>query len=192
MNNDFISAIQTQRAAEMLRQKPVDTDCRFLAVVCWGLRGVLYCSVKNETSSGLVQENESARQRLNEVRGALLELHKVLLASERVSYEQVFGKVGSSYNFLQMLTTDPWFAWLQPMTRLIASVDELLDGGEPLNDSAVETLVGRIKSLLMPTPEGEGFSKHYDDALQRDPDLVYAHACVCRMIRAQARRPVGL
>jgi len=153
---------------------------------------MLYCRVKNETSSGLVQENESARQRLNEVRGALLELHKVLLASERISYEQAFGKIGSSYNFLQLLTTDPWFAWLQPMTRLIASVDERLDGGEPLTGSAVEALVGSIKSLLMPMPEGEGFSKHYDEALQRDPDLVYAHACVFRVIRSQARRPAGL
>jgi hypothetical protein len=152
---------------------------------------MLYCSVKNETSSGLVQENEQARQRLNEVRGALLDLHKVLLASERISYEQAFGKIGSSYQFLQMLTTDPWFVWLQPMTQLIATTDELLDGEEPLTASAVETLIGRIKSLLMPTPEGEGFSKHYDDALQRDPDLVYAHACVSRMIRSQARRPAG-
>jgi hypothetical protein len=147
--------------------------------------------VKNEASSGPVQENEQARQRLNEVRGALLDLHKVLLESERVSYEQAFGKIGSSYQFLKLVTEDPWFAWLQPMTRLIASVDERLDGGEPLTASAVETLVGRVKSLLMPTPEGEGFSKHYDDALQRDPDLVYAHACACRTIRSQARRPAG-
>jgi hypothetical protein len=153
---------------------------------------MLDCSVKNETSSGLVQENESARQCLNEVRGALLELHKVLLASERVSYEQTIGKIGSSHQFLQLLTDDPWFAWLQPMTRLIATVDERLDGEEPLTASAMEALVGSIKSLLMPTPEGEGFSKHYDEALQRDPDLLYAHACVFRVIRSQARPPAGL
>ena len=78
-----------------------------------GLRGMLYCGVKNETSSCPVQENEQARQRLNEVRGALLDLHKVLLASERASYEQAFGKIGSSHRFLQLLTDDPWFAWLQ-------------------------------------------------------------------------------
>jgi hypothetical protein len=152
---------------------------------------MLYCRVKNETSSGLVQADEQARQRLNEVRGALLDLHKVLLESERVSYEQAFGKIRSSHQFLQLVTDDPWFAWLQPMTRLIATVDERLDGEEPLTASAVENLVGRIKSLLMPTPEGDGFSKHYDVALQRDPDLVYAHACVCRMIRSQARRLAG-
>jgi hypothetical protein len=153
---------------------------------------MLYCNVKKETSSGKVQENEQARRRLNELRGALLELHKVLLASERASYEQAFGKIGSSPRFLQLVTDDPWFVWLQPMTRLIATIDERLDDKEPLTISAMEALVGRIKSLLMPTPEGNGFSSHYDVALQRDPDLVYAHACVFKMIRSQARRPAGL
>jgi hypothetical protein len=126
-----------------------------------------------------------ARRRLATVRGALLDLHKTLLESERASYEQAFGKISSSYQFLQLLTSDPWFAWLQPVTQLIAAMDEALDGKEPLTPAAVGGLLERTKLLLAPTAAGEGFSRHYDEALQRDPDVVFAHATTARMMRGE-------
>ncbi len=58
---------------------------------------------------------EAMRQRLIEVRDGLLRLHKALLESERVSYEQTFGKIQSPYQFLQLATNDSWFAWLRPV-----------------------------------------------------------------------------
>ena len=103
------------------------------------------------------------------VREALIRLHKALLESERASYERVFGKVGSSYQFLQLVTTDPWFAWLRPVTQLIVTMDEVLEATAPLTATEADVLVGRAKTLLVPTLDGEGFSRHYDDALQRDP-----------------------
>ena len=132
-------------------------------------------------------ERVGARQRLTEVRAALLRLHKALLESERASYERVFGKIGSSYQFLYLVTTDPWFAWLRPVTQLIVVMDELLEAEEPLTTPGVETLVGQVKTLLVPTVDGEGFSKHYDEALQRDPDVVFAHAIAAKLIRAQEK-----
>jgi hypothetical protein len=133
--------------------------------------------------SGL--EQAGARQRVTIVREALLRLHKALLESERVGYEKVFGKIRSPYQFLQLVTTDPWFAWLRPVTQLIVAMDELLEGKEPLTVAGVEALVGQVKTLLVPTVGGEGFSKHYDEALQRDPDVVFAHAATARLFRVQ-------
>ena len=40
--------------------------------------------------------------------------------------------------------------------------------------------------MLVPTEGGQGFSQHYDEALQRDPDVVFAHATVAKLLRAQA------
>ena len=120
---------------------------------------------------------------MTEVREALLRLHKTLLESERASYERVFGKIGSSYQFLQLVTNDPWFAWLRPVTQLIVAMDELLDAKELVKAAEVEALLGQAKTLLVPTAEGEGFSHHYDEALQRDPDVVFAHAAAARLIR---------
>ena len=116
------------------------------------------------------------RKRLKDVRHTLLTLHKALVDSERISYEQTVGAIRSPNYFLQLLTSDPWFAWLQPFSQLIVSMDEALDATEPLTAAAVDALVKEASLLLAPTESGEGFSRHYFDALQRDPDVIFAHA----------------
>jgi hypothetical protein len=148
------------------------------------LQVVLLCGVKNEMSVQLGLEQTGARQRVMALRAELLHLHKALLESERTGYEKVFGKIGSPYQFLQLATTDPWFAWLRPVTQLIVAMDELLEAKEPITAAAVVALVDQVRTLLIPAVDGEGFSRHYDEALQRDPDVVFAHAATVRLFRA--------
>jgi hypothetical protein len=140
--------------------------------------------VKEETP--IQPEPSGVRQRLTDLRDALLRLHKALMESERAGYEQTFGKISSPYQFLKLLTEDPWFAWFRPVSQLIATMDERLDAKEPLTATAVDALVLRARTMLVPTEGGEGFSQHYDEALQRDPDVVFTHAAVAKLIRAQA------
>jgi hypothetical protein len=116
------------------------------------------------------------RKRLEDARQALLTLHKALVDSERVSYEKTIGGIRSSNDFLQLLISDPWFAWLQPLSQLIVSIDEALDAKEPLTTAKVDEAVKAAGVLLAPSESGEGFSRHYFDAMQRDPDVVLAHA----------------
>ncbi|TAL06130.1 MAG: hypothetical protein EPO07_02360 [Verrucomicrobia bacterium] len=119
---------------------------------------------------------------LPELREALLKLHKALVESERVSYEQTLGKITSPNHFLQLLTNDPWFAWLHPLSQLIVAMDEALDAKEPLTPAMVEPLVRQARALLVASETGEGFSRHYDDALQRDPDVIFAQAEVAKLL----------
>jgi hypothetical protein len=130
-------------------------------------------------------EPNGARLRLTTVREALLKLHKALLDSERTSYERTFGKITSPYQFLKLVTEDPWFGWLQPVTHLVADVDTALDAKVPLTTAGVEDLIARARKLLVPSEGGEGFAQHYDEALQRDPDVVFAHAAVAKLLRIQ-------
>jgi len=130
-------------------------------------------------------EPAGARQRLTALREALLHLHKTLLESERISYEASLGQISSPYQFLRLVTQDPWFAWLSPVTRLVAAVDETLDAQAPLTAAGVESLVRQAGALLVATADGEGFSRHYDEALQRSPDVVLAHAAAAKLIRAK-------
>jgi len=155
------------------------------------LRDVLYCRVKNEKSVKPVRQHPVARERVTALREALLRLHKALLESERASYERVFGKIGSPYQFLQLVTNDPWFAWLRPVTQLIVAMDGLLEAKEPFTAAEADALVGRVKALLIPTLDGKGFSKHYDEALQRDPDVVFAHAAAARLMRTKDVKPAS-
>jgi hypothetical protein len=123
------------------------------------------------------------RKRLEEVRRVLLVLHKALVDSERISYEQTVGTIPSPNYFLQLLTRDPWFAWLQPLSQLIVSMDETLDAKEPLTAAVIDAVVKEAGRLLVPSEGGEGFSRHYFDALQRDPDVVLAHAEAAKLLR---------
>jgi hypothetical protein len=41
--------------------------------------------------------------------------------------------------------------------------------------------------LLIASESGEGFSKHYFDALQREPDVVLAHATAAKLFRSRNR-----
>jgi hypothetical protein len=121
-------------------------------------------------------------QKLQRLRDELLRLHKALVDSERVTYEQTFGAIRSPNHFLQLLTRDPWFVWLQPFSQLIVIMDEALEEKEPLTEARAEALIQQTRLLLVVSEIGEGFSKHYFDALQRDPDVVLAHADVAKQL----------
>jgi hypothetical protein len=121
------------------------------------------------------------RKGLEVLRVSLLNLHKALVDSERVEYEKTIGRIQSPNHFLQLLTNDPWFAWLSPLSQLIVSMDEALDEKEPLTPAGVVALITQSQRLLVPTETGDGFSKHYYEALQRDPDVVLAHGQVAKL-----------
>ena len=117
----------------------------------------------------------SLKVRLEKVRFALLALHKALVDAERISYEKTVGTVQSPIHFLKLLTEDPWFAWLQPLSQLIVSVDELQEADEPLTVAMVDAVIKEARLLLTPSESGAGFARHYFDALQSDTDVVIAH-----------------
>ena len=128
---------------------------------------------------------ENFRERLTQLREALFQLHKALVDSERVSYEQNIGTIPSANHFLQLLTNDPWFAWLHPLSQLVVAMDEALDARAkiPLTHEAASALIQQTAALLVATEAGEGFPRHYFDALQRDPDVVMAHAAAAKWFR---------
>jgi hypothetical protein len=125
-------------------------------------------------------------ERLPAVRQALLQLHKTLLDSERISYEQTMGTIPSPGHFLKLVTTDPWFAWLHPLSHLIVTIDEALETDAPLSDETAGALLAQTAVLLVTSETGEGFAKHYDDAMQRDPDVVLAHCAVRKLLPARS------
>jgi hypothetical protein len=126
-------------------------------------------------------------QRLAALREALLNLHKTLVDSERETYEKTMGAIQSRNQFLQLLTSDPWFAWLQPFSQLIVAMDEALEEDDSLTAAAVDALVKQTRLLLTASEEGDGPPRHYFDALQRDPDVVLAHAKVARLIKPRSK-----
>ncbi|MBA3255440.1 MAG: hypothetical protein H0T64_02175 [Pyrinomonadaceae bacterium] len=122
--------------------------------------------------------HESTLRRLNQLRHPLLHLHKTLLDVEREAYERTHGRVDNSYEVLQLVMHDPWFAWLHSLSELVVRIDEMLDAKEPLTDSEAVAVIDQTRVLLTPSETGSGFQKKYFSSLQQSPDVVLAHSQV--------------
>ena len=116
------------------------------------------------------------RERLTNIRTVLLRLHKTLLDFEREGYEREHGKIGSSYEFLQLVMGDAWFAWLRQLSELIVEMDELLASKETPKESTALALIEQAKILLTPLESGADFQKKYSQAMQQSPEVVVAYA----------------
>jgi len=115
----------------------------------------------------------------------LLRLHKVLLDLERRDYERARGRIGNSYEFLQLVLKDPWFDWLHRLSEMIVQIDESLDTREsetPMMEDDAQALIERAKVLLAPSETGTEFQKNYFLALQQSPDVVLLHSEVMRLL----------
>lgn len=125
---------------------------------------------------------------LNELSQTLLRLHKAWLDSERQSYERVHGRIASNGAFLQLVLGDSWFAWLRPLSYSITRLDELAETDRISSSAELTDLLDSVRTLLRPAEEGEGFARHYYDALQRAPEVGLIHAEV-KMLLGPRRAP---
>ena len=119
---------------------------------------------------------EKTRQQLTQVRTALLRLHKTLLDFERAAYERAHEKISNSYAFLQLVMSDPWFAWLRQLSELIVEMDELLAAKETPRDATAVALIQQASILLTPSETGSEFQRKYFAAMQQSPEVVLAHS----------------
>lgn len=129
--------------------------------------------------------SEITRDELKQLRHGLLRLHKILLELERRGYERARGRIGNSYEFLQLVLKDPWFDWLHRLSELIVQIDETLDNRDaetPATEEDAKALVVRAKNLLAPSETGSEFQKNYFLALQQSPDVVLLHAEMMRLL----------
>lgn len=117
---------------------------------------------------------------LQDVRHALLALHRTLLEAERVVYERVHGRQ-SAGAFLDAVIHAPELAWLQPLTALIVRFDEDLDDAATSDPD----LLGTLRAQLQPDAHGDAFQQRYADVLQRSPEAVLAHGALVRTLPAK-------
>ncbi len=122
-----------------------------------------------------LQHRITQHQLLTDIRIKLLHLHKQLLDTERIRYEQVRGQV-SKGELLQLVIGHDRFAWLHHLSELIVQIDELIHSDEPVASEAIAAFIADIRILLTPDEAGDDFAMKYDAAFQRNPDVVLAHA----------------
>ena len=127
---------------------------------------------------------DPTRLRLTALRSGLLQLHKTLLDSERRTYENDVEKVTSSSHMLSLLLHDPFFAWLHELSELVVVIDEAMDARERVTGDTANEMVEQSRILLIPEETGNGFARRYFEALQRDPEVILAHARMRKILTA--------
>ena len=56
-----------------------------------------------------MSDSDPGHSQVDQLRLALLRLHKALLDDERVSYERVYGRISTNGEFLQLVLGHAWF-----------------------------------------------------------------------------------
>src|SRR5262245_29588481 len=123
----------------------------------------------------------ATRQQLEDVRRALLRVHKALLEDARIRYEREQGRIEGSGALLRLVLTDPWFDWLHPLSELVVQIDELLAADDAKASDGAALLV-QARSLLRPDASGDGFQRRYHRAIQDAPDVLIAHVAAGKVM----------
>ena len=133
----------------------------------------------------------------------LVALHAALLDFERQAYEETHGPTQAA-ELLRLLLNDPYFAWLRPLSGIIAQIDEALDprqaldprepaldpreardSREPSTDNDINSFFEATQRLLRSGEIG-AFQTKYREALQLSPEVVMAHANVVKILPRRA------
>ena len=136
-----------------------------------------------------VEEVRHAEKLLGDIRQALIRLHKILLDWERAGYERIHGRQTSN-DLLNALLNDPQFAWLRPISQLIVRIDELLGEKTPPMRNDVDAVVSQVKALTSPNAEGTIYERRYDTVLQENPDAVFAHRDVLKLLKDERTKKI--
>jgi hypothetical protein len=125
---------------------------------------------------------EASLKQLREVRLKILRLHKALLDSERVTYEQVHGRIRSSGEFFRLVIEHDWFSWLRPISQFIVQMDDVLNAKQPVAPDQVNELLKQAQKLLQPAAEGTTLETRYYQAIQRDPEIASMHGELLKLL----------
>lgn len=129
---------------------------------------------------------ESNQQRLKRFRNYLLKLHKLLLETERVRYEQTNGPIKNKGEFFQLVISDDAFSWLRPISQFIVQIDEFLAAKEPPENPEETAAILLEKGRLMMKPNENSstpLAAKYFEAIQSEPQVALMNAEINKVFK---------
>jgi hypothetical protein len=109
---------------------------------------------------------------------ALRTLHRALVNRARQSFEQERHAVLGAGEWLQLLTSDPHFAWLRSLSELIVDIDVFLEADPAPNDDEASVVRAEVQRLIAPVTNAAtdaDFASHYWEYVHADPQVAIAH-----------------
>jgi len=123
-----------------------------------------------------------AKQRaaLRETSKSLIPLHQALINAAKEEYFAITSMTATPTQLVGLLMSDPFFAWLKPVTSLIVDIDEM--ARVDFQSSDVEQIIERVEKLFGANADS-AFAEKYVPLLQRDVDVAVAHAALRQALR---------
>jgi hypothetical protein len=121
-------------------------------------------------------------EQVDEIRHALLELHKAMIDAQRIIYERNHGRIETTSQFLGLVLEHPEFEWIRALSALIAQLDEWREEGEQASDAALADILGALKALIQPEGRNARFSKRYWKMVEATPEVLVGHVKLWRLL----------
>ena len=131
--------------------------------------------MNTEFENGHAALRDATRQKLKNLSGAFLRLHKTLLDGAKAEYEAVNGAISNANVYLQLVLDDAHFAWLRKISSLIALIDEAASVRRPASEPEANALLDEAKKLLNFEDADEDFNNKFQTALQKNSAAVLGH-----------------
>jgi hypothetical protein len=126
---------------------------------------------------------------VNDLRHAVLELHKALMDAQRIAYERIHGRISTSGEFLGLVLEHPEFAWLRALSALIARLDEWMEDPEKSGEEELQALIAALRSLVAPEGRNALFSAAYWKIVNDVPEATISHVKLWRLLESARPNP---
>jgi hypothetical protein len=125
---------------------------------------------------------EGRGARVEELRHALLELHKAMLDAQRIEYERAHGRIQTRGEFLGLVLNHAEFEWIRALSALIAQLDEWAEGLDPGGEDELGGIVQALRALMRRDGDNAAFSARYWQMVQGEPAVTVAHVKTWRLV----------
>ena len=122
------------------------------------------------------------REQLQHVRNALLDLHGALLAMESENHGREH-RPPAPQELLQLALGSKEFAWLRPISALIAEMDVLLDADHVPSAWAYSEMLQQAVGMFRLDDESAEFTVKYRQALQQSLEVAGRHGELRSLLR---------
>jgi len=122
-----------------------------------------------------------AEMQLQQVRHAMLELHRRLIDAQRIQYEKLHGRIETPSEFLGLVLEHPDFEWIRALSALVARLDEWSEE-EPGDERELQVILDTLRRLVKPQVSDTPFGRKYWDMVQATPEVLIEHVKLTRLL----------
>lgn len=120
--------------------------------------------------------------RVDEIRHALLDLHKAMIDAQRILYEREHGRLETTSQFLGLVLEHPDFEWIRELSALIAQLDEWREEAERCSDRELDEILAALRALIQPGGSHAAFTSRYWRMLDSTPEVLVDHVKLWRLL----------